>query len=589
MGFKKPEIAGLDAAALADVRKDAIAAAQEINSSAEALTPEQNAEINEILDFVDEVDTAITAVESADAEATATRDRLAALEASDAEGDGDDTDGEGGEDGEGDDTDGDGDGDGEDTNADADAEAGAEREMIAASGQRRPGAARRAARKGNPQKPDPRRGEGDQKFGGLTIVAAANVPDMTAGQKLEHTELGKAFLSRVSSFGGGNSTEMKPGLLKRTSNAQQHGVARLKRPTGEFALEKGMDIEQQFETIMAAAKESSIPGGKGLVAAGGWCAPSEQIWGFCELETTEGLLSVPEVVAKRGGISFTRGPQFGDLFADPDFGFIQTEAQAIAGTEKPFYAVECPPWEEVRLDAIGFGITAPILTNAAYPELVRRVLNLAGVGHARRLNASTIARIAALITNTVNWAEIGGTNGSATSDALDAAEFVTNRIRQQFSMSPSATVEGIAPWWMRSVFRGDLSRRLGVEMLAVSDADIDRFFAVRGVAFQYVYDYQMLTSASTGTWTRYPTSVEFMLYPAGSYVRLTNDVINLDAVYDHDLLSGNEYTAAFFEEGIAVANTCGGGYKVTVDLNMKGSTGYPAIGAAAGVSFAPAA
>lgn len=588
MAFKKPEtLEGLDAAALAAVRKDAIEAAQEISATEGDLTPEQSTELNAILDYVDEVDGAIADADADTEASAAARDRLASLStpaAGEGEGDGaGDGDGDGEGDGEGE---GEGDGAGEGADAGADAE---QREAIMASAGRKRGTAAAASRRAPRQPADAQRGsDGQEKFGGLVIRAAANVPDVVANTQVDASDLASLFLGRASAFGGTTSRDMTPGLVKRSLNAQQHGVARLHRPAGQFTLEKGMDADKQFETIMAAAKESNIAGGKGLVAAGGWCAPSEQIWGFCELETTEGLLSIPEVVAKRGGITFTRGPQFGDLFADPDFGFIQTEAQAIAGTEKPFYAIECDEWEEVRLDAIGFGITAPILTNAAYPELVRRVLNLAGVGHARRLNASTISRISALITQTINWAEIGGASGSATSDALDAAEFTTNRIRQQFSMSPNATVEGIAPWWMRSVFRGDLSRRLGVDMLKITNADIDSYFALRGIALQYVYDYQMLTSATTASWTRYPTSVEFMLYPAGSYVRLTNDVINLDAVYDHDLLSGNEYTAAFFEEGIAVANTCGGGYKVSVDLNMKGSTGFPAIGSGAGVTFAAA-
>jgi hypothetical protein len=69
-----------------------------------------------------------------------------------------------------------------------------------------------------------------------------------------------------------------------------------------------------------------------------------------------------------------------------------------------------------------------------------------------------------------------------------------------------------------------------------------------------------------------------MLYPAGAYTRLVNDVINLSAVYDHDLLTGNEYTAAFVEEGMAVANTRGYGLKTIVALNPEGLTGAANIG-----------
>jgi len=58
-------------------------------------------------------------------------------------------------------------------------------------------------------------------------------------------------------------------------------------------------------------------------------------------------------------------------------------------------------------------------------------------------------------------------------------------------------------------------------------------------------------------------------------------------VYDHDLLTQNEYTAAFMEEGIAVANTRGFGVKVQVGLSYVGTSGYPGIGALANVAPTP--
>ena len=121
---------------------------------------------------------------------------------------------------------------------------------------------------------------------------------------------------------------------------------------------------------MAAAKESRLPGGS-LLASGGWCAPSETIYTLCSTESLDGLIDLPEINVQRGGIRFTKGPDFSDIYTDA--GFCQTEAQAIAGTTKPCVEIECPAFEEVRLDACGICVKAPILTNAGYPELVQRV------------------------------------------------------------------------------------------------------------------------------------------------------------------------------------------------------------------------
>ena len=424
----------------------------------------------------------------------------------------------------------------------------------------------------------------------LTITAAANVPEFNAGQTLEDMgEVTQAFLQRVQSFGGSNSKEMKAGTLALSPNATRYGVARIRKEAGEHQVDREMSLEQQFAVIAGAAKESALSGGS-VIAAGGWCAPSETIYSLFGYETTEGLLDVPEVTARRGGISFTKGPDFATIFADSNAGFIQTEAEAIAGTEKPCYALECPPFTEVRLDAIGYCATAPILTEAAYPELVRRVLDLLGVGHARRKNATTISRIAASAGTAIDFAEIGGALGSGTADALGALELQAIRIRQTLAMGLNETIEGFAPHWLRAAFRHELSRRLGLtDPFNVTDAHVDSWLAARNIRLQFVYDYQMLTPTSTANWTAWPTSAEVVLYPAGAYTRLVNDVISLDAVYDHDLLTQNTYTAAFAEEGLAIANTRGFGVKVSFDLRYNGSAGFPAIGAGEGVTFAAAA
>jgi len=422
----------------------------------------------------------------------------------------------------------------------------------------------------------------------MTITAAANVPNFTAGQTLaDMSQVADAFLGRVSAFGGANDPDMKAGVYQMSRTATRNAVARIRRKDREFTVSKDEGVEKQFTTIMQAANEARLSNGS-VLAAGGWCAPSETDYGFCELETTEGLIDVPEVTARRGGISFTKGPDFMTLFGDSNFGFIQTEAVVEAGdTPKPCYAVTCPPFTEVRMDAIGFCITAGLLTNSTYPELVRRVLNLAGVGHARRKSQSTINRIVAAISKAYTWAPVSSAETtSMTSDILAGLEFHAMLIRQSLAMSPTATIEGFAPYWLRPAIRADLSRRLGLpNPFQVSDADVDGFLALRNIRLQYVYDYQMLTDATTGTGTAFPSTVTIPLYPAGAFVRLAQDVINLDAVYDHDMLTGNSYTAAFMEEGIAVANTCGYGVKVTFALNYQGAAGFPAIGAGEGVTI----
>ena len=270
-----------------------------------------------------------------------------------------------------------------------------------------------------------------------------------------------------------------------------------------------------------------------------------------------------------------------------------TEAEAEAGTfTKPVFDIDCPPWTEVRMDAVGYALRAGLLTNATFPELLRRYLALALIVHARRMNKLTIDRIRAAITDTMTLASVGAVP-SVTADLLDAVELGATRIREQYSMGLKSTVEAIFPLWVKMVVRSDLSRRNGVDMLSVTDAQIEGWFKQRQIAPQFVRDYQPINNGlvtvegGTNAWTTMPTQVEFSLYPAGSYARLSEDVIDLDTVYDQDNLTKNQFMAAFYEEGFGIANTGASGVKVTVLLpNRFGATGFQTVGAGSGTSFA---
>ena len=218
-----------------------------------------------------------------------------------------------------------------------------------------------------------------------SLIASADVPNFAMGQTLADTNaLTEAFMARLS----GMPTRKIQGVTNR------FGVASIQKAIDPaFALERG-DQEGNFAKIMAASKQDRLTGGS-LTAAGGWCAPSETVYNILTLETVSGILDLPEVTIARGGISFTKGPDFSDIYTAA--GFLQTEAQAEAGTEKTFIDVECPGFTEVRLDAIGYGVRAGILTNSAWPELVKRYIEGTLVAHAHKVNASKISRINALL------------------------------------------------------------------------------------------------------------------------------------------------------------------------------------------------
>lgn len=385
----------------------------------------------------------------------------------------------------------------------------------------------------------------------VTILASADT-GFAAGATLDIDQMGEALQNRVRGM-----SAPSPAMAGADIPLQKFPVAKI-----GFDTPDDLVIDQKttdhMAVVAAAQQESRLKGGS-LVAAGGWCAPSETIYDLCEGETLEGLYSLPEVTIKRGGINFTKGPQFSDFYGTPwtnGAGFKQTEAQAIAGTTKDCYTISCPPFTEVRMDAVGLCIKVPILTEAGYPELIRRITSGSLTAHQHRLSVEKINRVVALSGTAINYATNGEGLGSSVNDSLAGLTVIANKRREQFRFGLNSSMEVILPFWTKDMFKDDLGRRAGRDTPA-TDAEIMAFFAARNLAVQFVYGWQTLGTVLTGTQTlKYPATFQALMYPAGTFVAGVAPVINLSAVYDAASLQVNTYTGTFMEQGLLVAEMC---------------------------------
>jgi len=388
----------------------------------------------------------------------------------------------------------------------------------------------------------------------VAITAAADVPDFATGSRLNGLDtVATALVNRMRGFGSpsGDGTH---------ENLQHYGVAsfRLDFPE-DLTIDRHSD---DMEVLTYAAQESRLPG-KSLVASGGWCAPSETLYDLCAGETSEGILSVPEVNVARGGIKYTSGPDFSTIYSN--VGFCQTEAQAIAGTAKTCFEVPCPSFVEVRLDACGLCIKAPILTNAAYPELVQRWLSGSMVAHQHKMNAKVIAAMVAA----AGTAKTITPHGSTAADLVDALSLIADGIRSKYRLPLSASMEVVLPWFAKTAMQNDLDNRS-----YAGQETVEGLFSSRNLQPSFVYDWQDATfPAGTAPAIAYPANVQALICPAGTFIKGTSDVINLNAVYDAASLATNIYTALFFEQGILVAKMCYEAQLVTVPICNAGATG----------------
>lgn len=405
-------------------------------------------------------------------------------------------------------------------------------------------------------------------------MTVADVPGFAADSDASFEDLAVALDRRLQGF---NSGAYAAASRAGRAMSERHGLAVIRKTFDERAT---VTSPESADAAMAfAVNEKNLPGGS-LVAAGGWCAPSETVYDLIEDESRDGLISLPEINVTRGGIKFTKGPKFADLYAAPSFNFTEEEAKAgkyqpTSATDptnkvgaKPVYNVPCTDFEEVRLSAAGLHVQANLLQQRGYPELVARTIRGALVAHEHKMSERIIASMEKQSTAvSMDSGQIG-----AAAPVLTAIELQVEHYRYAQRLSRSTTLEAVFPYWVHGAIRTDLSRRQGVDLTDVNDARIDAWFKARGINPQFVYDWQAITGEASAfkAWTG---TLKFLLYSAGTFVKGGQDVITLDTVYDSVLLGQNDYTALFTEEGYLVAKRGHDARVVTVPINPNGGTG----------------
>lgn len=413
---------------------------------------------------------------------------------------------------------------------------------------------------------------GGQQMPRTRMVAADGTPGLTAGAELDVDALSEVLSTRLegvtisayeNAFKSGEriQTRLPAALIKREvpdelrvgrpgNDTQEVITAAVNRWKGEIA---AGDVGQ-LESLTAAA----------------WCAPSTPIYDLCEIETTDGGISLPGITVERGGVQNTTGPDFSEIFANSGFCFTSDEldAQSPPGSgPKPCYTVSCPEFTESRLGVCGTCIRAGLLQNRAFPELVQRTVRGAMVTHAHDVWGNHIANI---IAGSTAVSMPAGQAGAA-APILQSIELQVEHFRYVNRASDTDLLEAVFPRYVRGMIRSDLSRRLGVNLLDVDNGMISDWFAQRGVAAQFVVNFDDITGAA-GDFTAWPDQVRFLLYAPGTWVAGTAEVIRIDTLFDSALLAQNDFTALFFEEGLLTLKTCPDSRVVTVPVNPDGAT-----------------
>ncbi len=381
------------------------------------------------------------------------------------------------------------------------------------------------------------------------LLAAADVPGTSGGMPLDGMMgLVQAMQAKARSLQNGS----QPAYVAQVQKQFRHTVG------------LNFEPEQMAEVIADATNPEA------LVAAGGWCSPSEITYDLFNIVAAEGALDLPRVGISRGGVKWPVSPSYANVvdgFAAiptgsglPLWSWNETQdAAAVTGTAqsgtKTCGRIPCVAFLEGRLACDGICLTAGNLITESYPELVANYIDLLYKAHAHKMNAKRISQVVALSTTASAATGTGFTLGGqgVVSPVMGAISIAAVDYRARFAMARNAVLEVILPPWIRDMMISDLIRRTGVDMLDVAEARLLRMFDARNVRVQWVDDWQVRSASTPGTstagfLTAWPTTVQFLLYAPGTFFLGEGLQLDLGVIRDSTLNATNDYTAAWTEE-----------------------------------------
>jgi hypothetical protein len=405
------------------------------------------------------------------------------------------------------------------------------------------------------------------------LVAAAGLESLglNAGSPIENRrQLGEAFGLRLDAIrrvrGSGADGEQVPVATVRTT----YPTDRILRTNAEDTNTSNVRQATDREAIVAAGDHYRQQGA--LVAAGGLCAPIEQLYDVPVIGSSARPLrdALTNFGADRGAIRWREALSFGDFAGAVGFWTIANdEAQGDPGITdpppKPCLAVECPDNAEAYVEAITLCLLFSNVSARFDPEGTAANIAAAQVAHARVAENRLMTQIAALST-TVTGGEVVGT----TRDLLGFLDQLLAQYRSFYRLDDAVALRCALPAWVEYAILSDLTRSFGDEMpYAVAAQTIASWFARRGVNVTYHLDGRPATVAAAGVevamaaqaygaFTQagavaaFPRQIEAFLWVEGDMLHLDGGTLDLGVVRDSQLAGTNQYkTFSESWEGVA--------------------------------------
>ena len=323
------------------------------------------------------------------------------------------------------------------------------------------------------------------------------------------------------------------------------------------------------------AKIDAVCAPEALVASGGVCLPvnvdyAVPTWATADRPFRDGL---PSFQADRGGLRFVTPPDIGvpdlqdtasGLGAATGVWTEATDASPAAAT-KPVVHVDCGAEQLVYVNAIATRVGFGNMQGRFAPEQISANTDLAISVAAREaeLELLTLAYDASKQVKPVEYL-------GAMRDLLASVDLLTAQYRYSHRVPRTARFTAVFPDWAKDLIRADILREVAHDnageqnVLAISDAEVDDWFAARNVKVIWTLDGLKAGTYGTGgsaitdqffallasnapepQWPGQSSDAAFMLawllYPEGTLQFLDGGRLDLGVVRDSTLDATNDY------------------------------------------------
>lgn len=393
------------------------------------------------------------------------------------------------------------------------------------------------------------------------VIAAADVPDVSAGQP---------FTGRDQFI---NAMVDKIGALRDAEGRGEHvRVASVKAPAVEDSrtLLAGDVLGNQAKIAEALGRNPAET--KALVASGGYCAPLESRYDVFGVGSTNRPLkgALPGFRAQRGGIRWITPPSLAGVTGSAGVWTAATDATP-GGSTKNKLIVACGAEQTVAISAITLEMQFGNFMARAYPEMVARNTDLGMIAQARLAEQTLFASMATLSTAVTSATPQLGT----ARDFLWQLARAATAYRTRHRMDPDAQLDAIVPAWVRDAMREDVAWSLSPttdNVLAESDQAIQSWISERNIDVTwYMDDASFALVQSAGALADFPTSFVWELFAPGTFLFLDGGTLDIGVVRDSTLVGTNDYIQ-FTENFEGVAKVGLEALKVTSTTHARGGT-----------------